>query len=1254
MTTDSRSSLVVVLLGVLTVLFPALAGGHGDAPSDTSSAAAPAAPAVPTPAPADTNVGPPADPADVDERFCAERMVRPLLDYYRIRSSDIGAGSDAGAPDTSPDTEVLRYFTDARRAGRDPKVVIATVPDPIDSALAYDYDRNLEALQLAVERSDRVRDRGWLPWSADPNSAEVERIRACRRISPGIILFRGRSDSSESGAAAASGHEAQPLMALLVVGETPTWGVHKPAFRRALDFASRVQRAGGPPRTTPTDLHIVGPTFSGTAESMRLTLRLWAAEPRAASDGDVPDVRIVSGSATSTLVKRTLEGADGVKPRVSFQATTIPDDALTCAFYAYLHAMLGVDGASAHKAGDPASTKLADVALLHESGTTYGDSFSADAKRDGTCYGPESTFGFPPHIGSLRSAYAADDRRTSSGDTAPPTPRSRLDPSLEETTEPRDVAPTLSTKTTFAHDALLANLLLDISRKDVRYLGLVGTDPADVVFLARQIKKVVPDVRLFTFGSEVLYLHPTYETDLLGMLVVTPYPYFGSSGPLGTATPFSGETPQGTYNAALALFGDPGLVEYRPEGSKATLPVWITVVSRRGLMPLHVASYDDAKRFVFDHGRDEVSASFVVQDDRTRGHTIARVWQIAIFFLSLFALYNIFGFLRYGLVQSLRPPPPAGATHTESVSPLFRAFHRMQPCLEPTERAKQSYYVATCFAALLVAESALVAATGESVIGRSASLVEWLGQITLVALFACFGASVVVVGVAVLRLARDGGRANRVGATIDTSVRAAIAIAVTVMSVKGIFAMEAAVFTDRATSLASGVSPTTPVLIVAACMYVWSLAHLTRVQLLDAFHARAPEMSEVATSKPSDAEACAPCAKPSGFRADLDALEAELLRTLQSPTSTGAYWVGSIALVGAAIFLFFTKSPLVFEGTAGRMILGGAFVTLVLATGTGLVWMLLFWLRLQALLERFAQHPILDAFGRLPKPFARSVEDQISSSGSDVTDLVIPVQQVVALDERIDFVRAGWDAAGAPVPEEIDIHLRAFQQAVKEIDATLQRELGVHTGGRGHRDLAASATMKQLVQARASLFAVLEPLWERRLPAPPRADASAEERIATLTAKKSLALYGATLSRPALAWLRLAEEFVATQLTFDVSHLVRHFRHFLLTVTVGGLSMLMVVSAYAVQPRRLLLTFIWIVILSVAGCGLWIFMQMDRNVLLSRIAKTQAGKLTFDRAFIGRVLTWVVLPIFGVALAQYPDAAHTIFAWTGPFAKALH
>lgn len=159
--------------------------------------------------------------------------------------------------------------------------------------------------------------------------------------------------------------------------------------------------------------------------------------------------------------------------------------------------------------------------------------------------------------------------------------------------------------------------------------------------------------------------------------------------------------------------------------------------------------------------------------------------------------------------------------------------------------------------------------------------------------------------------------------------------------------------------------------------------------------------------------------------------------------------------------------------------------------------------------------------------------------------------------------------------------------------------------------------MQKLVQARAALFAVLEPLWERRLPAPPRADASAADMIATLSTKRSLDFYGATLSKPALAWLRLAEEC-------------------------------------AVQPRRLLLTFICIVILSVAGCGLWIFMQMDRDVLLSRIAKTQAGRLTLDRAFLGRVLTWVVLPIVGVAMAQYPDAAHTVFSWAGPFAKALH
>jgi hypothetical protein len=60
-----------------------------------------------------------------------------------------------------------------------------------------------------------------------------------------------------------------------------------------------------------------------------------------------------------------------------------------------------------------------------------------------------------------------------------------------------------------------------------------------------------------------------------------------------------------------------------------------------------------------------------------------------------------------------------------------------------------------------------------------------------------------------------------------------------------------------------------------------------------------------------------------------------------------------------------------------------------------------------------------------------------------------------------------------------------------------------------------------------------------------------------------------------------------------------------------------------------------------------------RNALLSRIAGTTPGHLTFNGTLALRVFAWGVVPLLGVAAAQYPTLANTLFHWLEPFTRAL-
>src|SRR5262245_28213021 len=56
----------------------------------------------------------------------------------------------------------------------DLRILLATVPDPMDSGLAHLFDRQVASIQRALERSDYVLDRFNLPWSNKPDNPKTD------------------------------------------------------------------------------------------------------------------------------------------------------------------------------------------------------------------------------------------------------------------------------------------------------------------------------------------------------------------------------------------------------------------------------------------------------------------------------------------------------------------------------------------------------------------------------------------------------------------------------------------------------------------------------------------------------------------------------------------------------------------------------------------------------------------------------------------------------------------------------------------------------------------------------------------------------------------------------------------------------------------------------------------------------------------------------------------------------------------------
>ena len=425
------------------------------------------------------------------------------------------------------------------------KLLIATVPDPQDSSLGYLFDRHVSAIQLAAQAAGYVPDHFYLPWlgkkSKDRNSIDKGQEEAlANQREPGIILFRKRDEKSKS------------LLLVYIIGETPITGIQKAAFASAVSEINNICKSL--PKQQNTDecqtVRLLGPTFSGAADSLIIVLKQWRNDP---TKGNWPNkFKIVSGSATAITSDTTTELKE---LGAQFSATVHPDTEVWDAFFNYL-------------ISSPINAEPSRIARLIEGTTAYGQASRLPQKKIGAAQASREaqviTLSYPFHISQLRNAAERAKETAKEAPTAPPSLRPRnLRLSLEESDGGQDVIPPFSTFDTFSVELVISNILSTISREGIRYLGIMSTDVRDQIFLAQEIRKYAPDVVLFTLSSDLIYLHSDVNLDFQGMLVVSTYPLFSRNQfwtyPFGgnIRLQFPNDSSQGVYNAMLALLDEP-------------------------------------------------------------------------------------------------------------------------------------------------------------------------------------------------------------------------------------------------------------------------------------------------------------------------------------------------------------------------------------------------------------------------------------------------------------------------------------------------------------------------------------------------------------------------------------------------------------------------------------------------------------------------------------------------------------------------
>jgi hypothetical protein len=434
------------------------------------------------------------------------------------------------------------------------------------------------------------------------------------------------------------------------------------------------------------------------------------------------------------------------------------------------------------------------------------------------------------------------------------------------------------------------------------------------------------------------------------------------------------------------------------------------------------------------------------------------------------------------------------------------------------------------------------------------------------------------------------------------------------------------------------------------------------------------------------------------------ASERDVLNAIWRPAS-GRQYISALLLITLFTVLLFLVKPLsTLESLPGTRLMSILLGLTAVLIGVTAVQQVQFSNCLDRLLRRTMTHPISVAFREAPVYVRDSIDRQLSRSHDGLLRWAACAAQFAELaasfPRRHGVLLTEENGTWLRKQSTSLLGLRARAMATADApklthedesagteEVTLAREV-ISSAAQVTRmaqtvweTRALELFVRQALQSDATLAANTAERWEGRIavgddsPAtgtvratgvrPPKANAtpaSSESTGPVAVAKLGddfrigqdpLNAVAAHFSADELQWLRNARIFVVTVVTMLLHRHVRQFRYFASTLIACCVMLLLALISYPFEPYRLLLTCVWVIVLAVVSTSAWTYLRLHRNTLLSAIAGTRPNHLTVTGASLLRLITWVGVPLFSVAAAQYPELARLFWNVVAPFVHAL-
>ena len=1124
------------------------------------------------------------------------------------------------------------------------ELLIATVPDPIDSRLPNFFDSFVESIGSAAEATGYALDRFAFPWAAE-NETGQKRLPLWRQTLydsvPGLILFRNPRN--------------QELLLIFVVGETPTTGIHKQALFSALDQMAQFypwdpRHSELPPEFPQVKslsafdpLRVMGPAFSGSAVSLRFVLDSWLK-----SRGDNPKLRfqIISGSATTIDASRFSQVGH---EQATFHATVPPDRETLQAVACYIQHL-----------GYPR------IAILTERNTAYGQNLAHDIAEGGKGSGrppmlcrdtsdvPEILdLPFPLHISELREASiqktSAPQPTGSGNDSAKPAP-GPLAPG--DAVVPPELLPPFSDLTVQSAELTLSNLLSTLARERYSYVGILATDVRDATFLAQEVKRHAPATVLFTFNSDLLYAYPSVNRYTRGMLVITPYPLFnleqlwtypyrGGQSRLQ----FSSQAAEGVYNATMALLRQDGkMVDYggpllRPNGAPSSTvhkpSLWVTAIGNGETLPISLLRWEDQSGYTYSP-----APATVPGDPPAEGEGKPNVGSglynenavVVVIVLSLLlSAFSVLMISQYQTSAQKRSPDRISALLGDTASPAYWSEGRLFLLCCCASLLTFYIVVVVDFCLPFIAGRELSRSVQTTLTPKVAIVVA--GMTILLLAFATQAL------VSAFRAAPAGQRGSAREVTLFALLSCALVFvlvgflgvswyeAVKEYPASGLFSFL------RSFDLRGGLSPLLPLACVALAACGWGLCSFRRLRLIDILRASGSveKGSPWLRFLPSEGRSF------TGVRE----IENNIKQTLECASVISVQGYTALLAVALVVGHYFFNARLVraLEARPFYWVFEASFFIVYWALLMECIRLVLTWRSLHVLLLRLSWHPLHAAFSRYHQRFPSHARMNLTHPPSSFAALEASVEQagrmLQAARTLVQAADTDQDLREQLLQKlpECESHVRV---AESELYAALRLEWTDPSQLEGH------ALPEPIRKKRAPR---LKGDWRQSLASRGRAHHALFQLLQSLAEPMERHWSGSHEESPAATrFFEQGEEFIVTRVVNFLAVVFPSLQNLCYFLLVGLLLMLLAVTSYPFQPRNEFLFFNWVVILSFVGTVLWIFVQMDRDTVLSLLNGGKPGQINISFELVLRTFLYIGAPLLALLGAQFPETLSRILS----------